>query len=365
MNRRTSPLVVLFAAVSTLTIGACSKAAETPPIEAAAAEAPPSPSEAPVASADMQKVLDKLASLGGKPIESLDPVEARKQPTPADAVKAVMSDQGVTTAPDPAVTTKDVTYPAGMGAQKARIYTPAGAKGPLPVVLYIHGGGWVIANIDTYDSSPRALAQAANAIVVSIEYRHAPEAKFPAAHDDANAAYQWIIANAAKWGGDPNKIAVVGESAGGNMALNVAITARDKGWTRPAAVVTVYPVANTSPALASKKTYAAAKPLNSAMLDWFFKHTLADPTQDQDPRLNLVGAKLEGLPPTTIILAQIDPLHDDGATLADQLRSAGVTVDLKEYPGVTHEFFGMGTVVAAAKDAEGFAASKLKMAFGG
>jgi acetyl esterase/lipase len=308
-------------------------------------------------------VLDKLASLGGKPIETLSPTDARMQPSPADAVKAVMMDQNIM--PDmTSVTTKDVIYPAGAGTQKARIYTPMGAKGPLPIVLYIHGGGWVIADIDTYDSSPRALAKAANAIVVSMEYRHAPEAKFPAAHDDANAAYKWVLANAAKWGGDPKKVAVVGESAGGNMAVTVAINARDKGSQAPAAVIAVYPVADSDMATASKVKYAEAKPLNTKMLAWFFLYTLANPGQALDKRLNLVGADLKGLPPTTIILAEIDPLHDDGANLADKMKAAGDTVEVKEFPGVTHEFFGMGAVVANAKAAEDYATDKLKTAFG-
>ena len=311
----------------------------------------------------MNEVLTKLASLGGKPIETLEPAEARKQPTPADAVKALMKEKNIDPASMPKVTTKDVTYPAGAGTQKARVYTPAGASGPLPVILYIHGGGWVIADIDVYDSSPRALADAAQAVVVSIEYRHAPENKFPAAHDDANAAYKWMLDNASKWGGDPARVAVVGESAGGNMAVNVAINARDKSMTAPKAVVAVYPVANTSPDLPAKTTYADAKPLNKPMLDWFFKHTLASPDQASDPRLNLVGAKLDGLPPTTIILAEIDPLHDDGATLADKLQAAGTQVTLKEYAGVTHEFFGMGAVVADAKEAVTFAGGQLKTAF--
>jgi acetyl esterase/lipase len=358
--------LVLLAAVSAMALSAagCSKKADTTTTTQVAANSPPPATAAPIASAEMQKVLDKLASLGGKPIESLDPAEARKQPTPADAVKAVMKDQGMSTAPDPTVITKDITYPAGAGMQKARIYTPTGAKGPLPVVLYIHGGGWVIADIDVYDASPRALAKLTNAIFVSIEYRHAPEAKFPAAHDDANASYKWLLANAAKWGGDPKKVAIVGESAGGNMAIDVAIAARDSGWAKPLAIVAVYPVANTSPDTASKKAFTTAKPLNTPMLDWFFKHTLAKPEMASDPRLNLVGAKLDGLPPTTIILAQIDPLHDDGAGLSDKMRAAGDTVDLKEYAGVTHEFFGMGAVVPGAKAAEDYAAGKLKAAFG-
>lgn len=314
--------------------------------------------------ADMQKVLDKLASLGGKPIETLSHTDARLQPTPADAVKAVMTDQGMPTTPDPAVTTKDVTYPAGVGTQKARIYMPAGAKGPLPVVLYIHGGGWVIADIDTYDASPRAIAKGLNAVVVSIEYRHAPEAKFPAAHDDSNAAYKWVLANAAKWGGDPKKVAIVGESAGGNMAVTVAMNARDNHLQAPAAVVAVYPVADSNMATGSKVKYATAKPLDTPMLGWFFAKTLAKPTDAMDPRLNLVGANLKGLPPTTIILAEIDPLHDDGANLGDKMKAAGDTVTVKEFPGVTHEFFGMGSVVANAKAAEDFAVAQLKAGFG-
>jgi acetyl esterase len=312
--------------------------------------------------ADMQAVLDKLASLGGKPIETLSPTEARAQPTPADAVKAVMTDKGV--AADTSVMTKDVTYPAGAGMQKARIYTPAGVAANAPVVLYIHGGGWVIADIDVYDSSPRALAKATGAIVVSIEYRHAPEAKFPAAHDDSVAAWKWVLANAKAWGGDPAKVAVVGESAGGNMAVNVAIAARDTKLQAPLAVVAVYPVADSNMATGSKASKVATKPLNTPMLAWFFTNTLAKPGDAFDPRLNLVGADLKGLPPTTIIVAEIDPLHDDGVNLADKLKAAGVQTDLKEYAGVTHEFFGMGSVVAKAKDAEDYAAGKLKTAFG-
>jgi acetyl esterase/lipase len=361
---------VIAAGASALALAACAPSeptASTPaqtvttnptPDQAAAVQtAAPAPAEA---DADMAAVLAKLASLGGKPIETLEPAEARRQPTPADAVKQVMKDKNIDPATLPQVKTKDVSYPAGKGTQKARIYTPEGVTGPLPVILYIHGGGWVIADIDTYDASPRAIADAAQAVVVSIEYRHAPEDKFPAAHDDANAAYAWVLKDAAKWGGDPKRVAVLGESAGGNMAVTVAINARDKNLQPPKAVVAVYPVANTSKDLPSKKTYTDAKPLNTPMLDWFFKYTLASPDQAGDPRLNLVAADLANLPPTTVILAEIDPLHDDGATLGDALKAAGVQTDVKEYAGVTHEFFGMGAVVADAKDAEMFAGGKLK-----
>lgn len=359
--------VTLIGAVSAaaLAVAACSpkpvdKAPPATNVSAAAAQPTPG---APTA--DMQKVLDQLASMGGKPIETLSPQEARQQPSPADAVKALMTKQGMSTAPDSSVTTKDLTYPTGGGEQKARVYIPAGAKGPLPVVLYIHGGGWVIADIDTYDSSPRAIAKGANAIVVSIEYRHAPESKFPAAHTDANNAYQWVLNNAKSWGGDPAKVALLGESAGGNMVVNVAIAARDKHWQAPTSVVAVYPVADSNMATATKLKFTTAKPLNTKMLAWFFLQTLSTPAQALDPRLNLVGADLKGLSPTTIILAEIDPLHDDGANLADKMKAAGDTVEVKEFPGVTHEFFGMGAVVANAKAAEDYASMKIKAGFGG
>ena len=319
----------------------------------------------PQPDADMKAVLDELAALGAKPVETLTPAQARKQPTPADAVKKVMAKKGLSTAPDPAVTTQNVTYKAGDGSmQKARVYKPANASGTLPVVMYIHGGGWVIADIDVYDASPRALAQMTGAIVVSIEYRHAPEAKFPAAHQDANAAYQWIQTQAASWGGDPKRLALVGESAGGNMAMNVAISAREQKWTQPRHIVAVYPVAAADPQTRSKLAFVDAKPLGTPALPWFFKHMLTSPSEAKDPRLDLVNANLTGLPATTIVLAEIDPLHDDGELLADRLRAADVKVDMREYKGVTHEFFGMGAVVADAKTAEKDAADALKTALG-
>ena len=178
---RLSSSCAMLGAVSILAL----TAAGCSPKTTEAIPATPVAAAAPTADADMQAVLDQLAALGGKPIETLEPADARLQPTPADAVKALMVKQGMSTAPDPTVTTKDMTYPAGAGMQKARVYMPTGAKRPLPVVLYIHGGGWVIADIDVYDASPRALAKMANAIVVSIEYRHAPAAKFPAASDSS------------------------------------------------------------------------------------------------------------------------------------------------------------------------------------
>jgi len=332
----------------------------------------PPPPPAPVmattppakAAADMQAVLDAQAALGAKPIETLTPAKARLQPSPADGAKMVMRQKGMSTAPDPAVTTKDVAYGADP-MQFARVYTPAatvGAGAPLPVVVYYHGGGWVIADVNTYDATPRLLSKQLNAIVVSVEYRHAPEAKFPAQHDDAVAAYRWVLANAASWGGNPAKVALAGESAGGNLAVATAIYARDNGLTAPLHILAVYPIANSAMQLPSKMDSANAKPLNTPMLKWFGNYYSRTEADQQDPRINLVAANLAKLPPTTIINAEIDPLRSDGETLAAAMKKAGDTVDQKTFPGVTHEFFGLGKVVRGAYDAELYAVAKLKKA---
>ena len=323
------------------------------------------PGGQPKADAPMQSVLDQLAALGGKPIETLDPAEARKQPTPSDAVKALLVKQGKDTMPAalvPGVTSVDRSIPGAAGSIPTRVYTPEGA-GPFPVVVYYHGGGWVIANKDVYDGGARGLSKAANAVVVSVDYRLAPEHKFPAQHDDAFAAYKWAIANAASIKGDPKRIALAGESAGGNLAVATAIAARDAKLQLPVAVVSVYPIAQPDTTTESYNENANAKPLNRPMMSWFAKNATRTPADLQDPRINLVKANLTGLPPVTIINAQIDPLRDDGKMLEDALRAANVSVDRKVYDGATHEFFGMAAVVDDAKDAQQYAGDRLKDAF--
>ena len=313
--------------------------------------------------ADMQRVLDAHAALGARPIESLTVAQARTQPSPADAVMRVMSEMGMPTAPDASVTTQNLMYPAGVGQQPVRIYKPAGATGTnMPIVVYYHGGGWVIADLDVYDATPRAMAKALNAIVVSVEYRKGPENKFPAAHDDANAAWRWVVQNAASWGGNPENIAVSGESAGGNLALNVAIAARDGGWTQPKAILAVYPIADADPMLASKIENTESLPLRTPTLMWFGQHALRGPADMQDPRFNLVAANLRGLAPVTIVNADIDPLRDDGATLETALRSAGVRVERRNYEGAVHEFFSMASVVRDAQQAQDWSFGRLRTA---
>lgn len=322
----------------------------------------PAPAWAPDIKPQMQAVIEKLASYHDKPIDSLTAVEARKNHTATDAVMDVMKENHI---PMPLfkVDTMGKDIAVAGGNIHLRIYTPKTGAGPFPVIVYYHGGGFVIANLDVYDASAKTLSDQVGAVVVSVAYRLAPENKFPIAHNDSFAAYKWVVANAASLKGDPKKIAVAGESAGGNLAVNMAIMARDKGIMLPTAILAVYPVAGSDMTTPSYVKNAAAKPLNKPMMMWFVKNYLNNMAEGKDPRINLVGANLKGLPPTTIITDEIDPLQSEGMTLTDKLKAAGVTVDSKNYDGVTHEFFGMGAVVPQAKDAETYAVGQLKKAF--
>ena len=315
---------------------------------------------------DMQELLDAHASLKPKPIEKGSVADARKQPTIADAVNVMLKKQGKSTDPEtlvPGVKSMDRTVDGAVGKIPARIYTPDGG-GPFPVIVYFHGGGWVIGDKQVYDGGARGLAKEANAVVVSVDYRLAPENKFPASWDDALAAYKWAAANAASINGDPKKLALAGESAGGNLALATAIAARDAGM--PAQhVLAIYPVTQSNLNTRSYNENANAKPLNRPMIKWFVDKLVKSPADLKDPRLSLVNAKLAGLPSVTLINAGIDPLLDDGALVETALKKAGVSVERKLYDGVTHEFFGAAAVVQKAKDAQAYGGQRLKQAFSG
>ncbi|MBB5711579.1 alpha/beta hydrolase [Sphingomonas xinjiangensis] len=308
----------------------------------------------------MQEVLDETQKLGLTPPWTLSPAEARKQPTPADGAKQVMRNRGIDPDADLGVATKDFTIPGPSGAIQARLYGRKNETGTKPVVVYFHGGGWVIADLDVYDSTPRALALATDCIFVSCHYRQAPEHKFPAAHEDAWAAYKWVIENAASFDGDPTRVAVMGESAGGNLAANVSIRARDEGFPLPVTQILVYPVADNDTNSTSYLENANAVPLNKPFMEWFVSHVFDGQGQTEDPRLKLVSANLAGLPPTMIIAADVDPLRTEGKILAARLEAAGVDTSYTCYEGVTHEFFGMGLVVKDAAAAQTKVAAQLK-----
>jgi acetyl esterase/lipase len=319
--------------------------------------------DAPKPAPEMQAVLDKLAALGSRPFSTLTVPEARTQASPADAAHAVQWDRRLSSNPEAQVTTKDIAIPSKEGGLAARVYVPGG-EGPFPVIVYYHGGGWVVADINVYDGAPRALSLGAHAVVVSVEYRHAPEHKFPAAHDDAWTAYEWVVKNIHELNGNADKIAVAGESAGGNLAANVALMAKEKKTKQPVYQLLVYPVAGNDMNTPSYQENADAKPLGKADMEWFVKNTVTSMDDAKDPRINLNGrSDLSGVAPATIILAQIDPLRSDGETYAAKLKDSGVKVDLKTYDGVTHEFFGMGKVVPQAKEALDLAVSDLIAAF--
>ncbi|UAY52849.1 alpha/beta hydrolase [Ferruginibacter albus] len=321
------------------------------------------PAWGPSIKPEMAVVIEKLVSLGGNPIETLSAQEARMQPTPTDAVMGVMKDNKMEVPPTLCDTMgKDI--PVTSGTVHARIYTPKTGKGPFPIIVYYHGGGWVIADNNVYSASAQSLCEMTSAIVVSIEYPKGPEHKFPAAHVASFDAYKWVLSNATSMNGDSSKIAVVGESAGGNLAANISIMSRDNKIKMPVYEVLIYPVANNDMMSESYSKYADAKPLNKAMMMWFVKNELSSSAQAADPRISLVKANLAGLPPTLIIGAEIDPLQTEGKLLSDKLKEAKVETDYELYNGVTHEFFGMAAVVPQARDAQSLVAKKLKSAFG-
>jgi acetyl esterase len=315
---------------------------------------------------DMHELASAFNELEPKAIEKLTPAEARQQPTIKDAVNALLKKQGRDSTPEvlvPGVTRQATIIDTAGGPLPALVFKPDGVSNP-PVILYFHGGGWVIANAGVYDAGARGLAKQTGAIVVSVDYRQAPEHKFPAAWDDALASYKWLVANAASLGGDPSRLALAGESAGGNLAIATAVAARDAGLPAPRHILSVYPVGQTgSLHTESYIENAIAKPLNKAMIEWFVGHLIRSDEDKKDTRLDLEHANLAGLAPVTLINASLDPLRSDGGILEDVLRKAGVPVERKIYTGVTHEFFGTAAVVEKAAEAQAWAGERLRQAF--
>ena len=315
----------------------------------------------------MQEVLDALASFENPPIESVTPEVARALPSFANALHVVEVERGVM--PSTSIAIQSLVVPGPSGDIVCRTYRPAAADPaqPLPVVVYFHGGGFVIANLDTYEATPKAIAEMGNFLVVSAHYRQAPEHPFSAAVDDAYAVVQYLLASAGDIGGDPGKVAVMGESAGGNLATVVCLKARDEGGMMPVHQVLVYPVATFAPMAEEMNSivqFADAAPLNAAMLDWFKSYYLPNAADAENAYASpLLATDLSGLPPASVIQAEIDPLFSQGTAYAEALTAAGVETTVLIYTGVTHEFFGMGTVVDKAMEAEMAVAEALTTAF--
>ena len=324
----------------------------------------PAPDWAPDIDPQMHAVIEQfLASEPPTPLTQLTAFQFRNAVLPAEAVAALLAKTGLP-AMEPKVDVAHRLLPVGPDeGLLVRTYTPLEGEGPFPVVVYYHGGGWVIADLDTYEPSAQALAAKTGAVVVSVAYRQAPEHEFPTAHEDAFAAYQWVVENADSLGGDPERIATAGESAGGNLAVAVALMAKERDVRLPDHVLSVYPVADADLDSPTYEEYANAVPLNRPLMRWFFDRYTPDWEDGADPLVSLVDADLSGLPPTTIINAEIDPLRYEGERLAALMEEAGVPVEQRVYNRVTHEFFGMAAVLEQAVEAQDYAASRLKEAF--
>ena len=314
--------------------------------------------------ADMKHVLDRMIELGARSLEHLTPEIARRQPRASQALEAILNQQGRERSDD-GVEAEDIAVTRGAGDLAARVYRPAGLLSRLnPAVLYFHGGGFVTGDLDSHDASARALARRTGAIVLSLDYRLAPEHRFPAAHDDAWAAWQWLTANAARIGGDPRRLAVAGEDAGGNLAVHVALTARDQHQTQPVHQLLIHPIAGGDLATPSYGEMLRARPIGLPAMRWRYRHLVEEQDMLQDKRIDLVSRDdFSGIAPATLVLAGLDPLRSEGEALAEKLESAGVPVNCWTYEGVTQGFFGLGLVVTKALFAQSDAADALSKAF--
>jgi acetyl esterase len=304
--------------------------------------------------AQMKWVLDQLAGSKQPAFHQMTPDEARRQ-----MARRAAPEQQI-----PSVSIDDRAVPGPGGDVPVRIYTPGGA-GPFGALVYYHGGGWVLGNIAMTDLPCRLLAKASGCVVVSVDYRLAPEHKFPAPAEDCFAAVKWLSDNAASVNCDPSRIAVGGTSAGGNLAAVVALMARDRGGPPIAFQLLIYPATRRELDTNSHRQFASDNYyiLSRADMEWFWNHYLANPADAANPYACPDRAvTLKGLPPALVITAEFDPLRDEGEAYAARLREEGVPSVLRRYNGVTHGFFGMPLQVDQAKHAIEEAAAALRMA---
>lgn len=266
---------------------------------------------------------------------------------------------------EPVGAVEDRSIPGPDGEIPVRIYRPA-TEGPHPGIVYFHGGGFVICDLDTHDGACRRLVNATDAVVVSVDYRLAPEHRWPAAADDAAAATQWTADHAAELGIDPERLAVAGDSAGGNLAAVVALQARDRGGPRLAFQLLVYPVIDLA---ASRREHPSQQDnaegyfLTTAQMEWYRTQYLAEDAHGEEPYASPIKApSLAGLAPACVITAEMDPLRDEGEAYAHALKAAGVPVTLYRAPGMFHGFFNMDAVLDGSKDAQRVAFDALRAA---
>ena len=302
---------------------------------------------------EIKALLDRQAASGRPPLQRQSVAQARAfhvQDAPAlngpPAAVAAVADQMI---PGPA------------GELPVRVYTPEGSP-PFPIVVFFHGGGWVVGTLDTYDPLCRDLAAATPAVVVSVDYRLAPEHRWPAAVEDAYAATLWASRNAAALGGAQHRLAVAGDSAGGNLAAVVALGARDRGGPPIAFQLLVYPVLDVAAATASWREYADGFYLTADGMRWYWNHYLGGADGLAPDASPLRAAFAGGLPPALVIGAECDILRDEGEAYAARLAEAGVEALASRYPGVVHGFVRWQAVTGAADAALQEAAAALRSA---
>jgi acetyl esterase len=300
-----------------------------------------------------QTLLEKMRVSGIPPFHTL-PVE--------DARQAMLDFVGKTKHTVSVYRVEDRTISGTAGPIPIRIYTPAGV-GPLPVLVYFHGGGWVLGSIETHDPVCRELTRAVGCIVVSVDYRLAPEHPFPIPLEDCYAAVCWVARCSADINGDAQRIAVAGDSAGGNLAAAVALTARDRGTPPLAYQALIYPVLDYAFDTASYRDYGDDYFLTKDMMMWFWQHYLRDQAYGLHPQAAPLRAQnLCGLPPTLLLTAEFDPLRDEGEAYAERLQAAGGEVEYRCYAGLIHGFLGLTSMSDTAARAMIETASTLRTA---
>jgi acetyl esterase len=287
-----------------------------------------------------QRVVDTIAALNLKPIKDSTPTEAREAMRTRTAGLGPVEDV-------PAVA--DHRVPVEGGEITVRLYAPAGV-GPHPVLVFYHGGGWVIGDLYTHDGLCRSIVNAAGCAVASVDYRLAPEFKFPVAVEDSYTALKWVAANGPRLGLDSARLAVGGDSAGGNLAAVMALLARDRRGPRILLQVLVYPVTNYDFGAQSYVENATGYLLTTEDMRWFWRHYLSREEQGQEVTASPMRAKsLADLPPALVMTAGCDPLRDEGDAYAARLRDSGVPVTVTQYPGMFHGFMRMTRILDQAR----------------
>ena len=305
---------------------------------------------------DVLLVLDMIRLAGRPPFEQLTPAEAREAYMKS---RAVLQPE-----PEPVAETRELAAPGPHGPIPLRLYRPDAAPGPLPGLIYYHGGGWLLGGLDSHDGVCRRFANAARCVVVSVDYRMAPEHKFPAAVDDCAAATAWAIGQAAALGIDPARVAVGGDSAGGNLAAVMALMARDGGLPKLAFQLLIYPATDMTMTTVSSQTVGPGVPLTSATMKWFIDHYMRGPEDAIDWRASPIrAASVAGTAPALVLTAAADPLRDEGIAYAARLEREGVRTTAIHLTDQIHGFMSMGKVIRAADTAIDMMAASLRRAF--